>query len=112
MLTFSTIGLPSAWTLTDEQLREWAELYPGLDVETQCRMALAWTQANQRKTAKGMPRFLVNWLNRAVSRGEVRRRPQMLPERQPWRCPHVEQCASRSHCASATFLGRPEKVAS
>ena len=64
-LTFPTNGHPQSWQLTREQVAEWVELYPGLDVEAECRKALAWIKANRRKTSRGMPRFLVGWLNRA-----------------------------------------------
>lgn len=68
VLEFSTVGKVGAWQLTRAQLEEWATLYPGLDVERECRKAAAWIRANsgRRKTAGGMARFLVTWLNRAV----------------------------------------------
>lgn len=72
VLTFPTNGKPSAWDLTSAQLTEWQALYSGLDVLAECRKALVWVKANQRKTAHGMPRFLVNWLNRATDRGGAR----------------------------------------
>jgi len=64
ILEFPCNGPVPAWILTEGQLAEWSRLYPGLDVLDQCRRALAWVQANGRKTAKGMPKFIVNWLNR------------------------------------------------
>lgn len=71
LLTFSTVGKSPTWALTASRVAEWASLYPSLDVEAECRKALAWVSANpdRRKTAKGMPAFLVNWLNRAADRG-------------------------------------------
>lgn len=68
VLDYPTIGKVQAWQLTRAQLEEWATLYPGLDVERECRKAAAWIRANlgRRKTAGGMARFLVTWLNRAV----------------------------------------------
>lgn len=68
VLTFPTAGKPALWDLTEGRIGEWSSLYPGIDVTAECRKALAWIQANNRKTAKGMPAFLVNWLNRAVNR--------------------------------------------
>jgi hypothetical protein len=55
------------WELTFAQVDEWAGLYPGLDVVAEAAKALAWVKANNRKTAKGMPRFLVSWLGRATN---------------------------------------------
>ena len=55
------------WPLTAGQADAWTVLYPSTDVLGECRKALAWIDANasQRKTARGMPKFLVGWLNRA-----------------------------------------------
>lgn len=70
VLTFPTVGSgPTSWALTVAQVVAWQTCYQGTDVEAECRKALAWVQANRPKTAKGMPAFLVNWLNRAVQRG-------------------------------------------
>ena len=71
VLSFPTIGAgASTWQLTAEQLSEWQSVYPALDVLWECRRARAWVEAQpaRRKTARGMPRFLVAWLNRAVDR--------------------------------------------
>lgn len=67
VLTFPCGGVGNTWILTRAQLSEWQSCYPTLDVEAECRKAFAWIGANEkgRKTPKGMPRFLVNWLNRA-----------------------------------------------
>jgi hypothetical protein len=70
VIEFSTVGKGAkTWGLTLEQIESWRSAYPGVDVEGECRKALAWTEANHRKTASGMPRFLVSWLNRVVDRG-------------------------------------------
>ena len=72
VLTFPTVGKRPTWTLTEAHVAHWRELFPALDVEAECRGALGWVEANQPKTAKGMPAFLVNWFNRAVARGGSR----------------------------------------
>jgi uncharacterized protein YdaU (DUF1376 family) len=72
LLTFPTIGAHGAtWHLRETQAGEWRSLFPAVDVLGEARKALAWLQANptKRKTAKGMPRFLVGWLSRCVDRG-------------------------------------------
>ena len=63
---FPTVGTEKAWYLSLNQISEWANTYPGIDVEVECMKALGWIDANpeRRKTAKGMKRFLVGWLNR------------------------------------------------
>lgn len=69
-LEFPCIGSPTAWSPDEEQLAEWEQLYPELDVRQECRQALAWVRARQakRKTASGMPAFIVGWLNRSQNK--------------------------------------------
>lgn len=66
VMVFPCRGEPSLWGLPQEQYDNWKRLYSGLDVLKELAKALAWVQANGGKTAKGMPKFLVNWLNRAT----------------------------------------------
>lgn len=83
VLSYPVVGRgASTWTLTEGQLAEWQPLFPSLDVLGEARKALAWVTVNvgRRKTASGMPRFLVNWFTRATNRGggrkqEVQERP-------------------------------------
>jgi hypothetical protein len=67
-LTFPCQGKRRNWHLTPTILNEWQEAYPGLDILDECQKALQWIKANKPKTSAGMPRFLVNWFNRAVER--------------------------------------------
>lgn len=93
---FTTVGHGAkSWQLTDEQIASWQALYPSLDVDQQCRMALAWTEANHKKTAKGMPRFLVNWLNGAIARGVVKL--SVTPLRPDCRG-HYPPCRTNTEC--------------
>jgi hypothetical protein len=57
------------WGLTPEHLADLRRDYEHLDVLAECKKASAWLKANpgRTKTAKGMPAFLVNWLNRATN---------------------------------------------
>lgn len=71
LLRYHVVGPGSAtklFELTDAQLADWQRDFPNLDVLAECRKAGAWLRANptKRKTLKGMPRFLVNWLLRAT----------------------------------------------
>ncbi len=70
VLVFPVVGGSRTWELSQEFLETLAERYPTLDVLSEVRKAAAWIEANpaRRKTAKGMPRFIVNWLNRATER--------------------------------------------
>lgn len=96
--TFPCVGRYKHWPLLDSQVQAWADLYPNLDVLDECRKALAWIRANQghRKTAKGMPRFLVGWLNRSVDRRGTGRRQSTRRLVEPVNdvplCPHDPPC--------------------
>ena len=67
LLTFRTVGKPAQWSLTQTQVDLWVLAYPQTDVLQEARKALAWLEANNRKTARGMPAFLVRWLGKAAN---------------------------------------------
>jgi hypothetical protein len=69
LLVFPCNGKVKEWRLTQTQVDEWSALFVGVDVMDQCRRALAWVKAKGKKTAKGMPKFLVGWLGRTNDRG-------------------------------------------
>lgn len=73
VLTFPCHGAARSWDLTAGYVAELSALYPALDVVAECRKALAWCGANpaKQKTAGGMKRFLVNWLNAAQNSGRA-----------------------------------------
>ena len=76
------------WTLYAEQADEWAAAYPGLDVEAEAAVALAWYLANPSKQpVRLMKKALNTWLKREWRK--IRRTsasPQ--PRFTAWRCPH------------------------
>jgi len=53
--------------ITDEQKAGWSEAYPYADVDGELRKMHQWLVSNpsNRKTRKGLPRFITSWLNRA-----------------------------------------------
>ncbi len=69
------IGLPlndgTEYGVTEEQCREWAELYPSVDVLQQLRNMRGWLLSNKarRKTKRGIGRFITSWLSREQDRG-------------------------------------------
>jgi len=74
LLVFQTSGVgPRSWDLSQRRIDQWSKAYPGLDILGECRKALAWLEANGFRTARGMPRFLVGWFNRAVDSGRTGR---------------------------------------
>lgn len=74
VMIFPASGAVGEWNLTPEWLVEARAAYPGVDVETELRLALAKirTGAVRKPTAKGMSRFLMNWLGRSNDRGPSR----------------------------------------
>ena len=65
-------------TVTAEQVTEWSAAYPAVDVEQQLREMRAWCIANKsnRKTQRGVERFIVRWLGREQDSGARQSRPQ------------------------------------
>jgi hypothetical protein len=74
-----------SWPLVADYLADLQRDYEHLDVLAECKKASAWLKANpgRKKTAKGMPAFLVGWLNKAAGHGPVGVRPSALPKPQP-----------------------------
>lgn len=109
LLTFPCRGKVSAWPLTQSQVDQWRDLYPGLDVPAECRKALAWLQPRDKKTAGGMERFLVGWLNRAADRSSAAAKPQAVSfaqQRQAANRRLIEKAAA----VSRSTQQRPEAV--
>ena len=54
-----------------EDITEWKQAYPAVDVEQELREMRAWCQANPklRKTKNGVRRFIVSWLARQQDKG-------------------------------------------
>ena len=72
------IGLPlndgTEYGITEEQCREWTELYPAVDVLQQLRNMRGWllSHTERRKTRRGIKRFVTGWLSREQDRGRNR----------------------------------------
>jgi len=108
VLEFPTFGDSRRWALTKAQVEEWRTLYPALNLLAECRQALAWIQASpdRRKTARGMKRFLVGWLNRSVNshrsgNGSAKTDAPLWPQDDrtpnpspPWQAKALEQLSS------------------
>ncbi len=68
LMTFPTIGKGArTWDLTQPFVDELQQLYPHVDVLQQSRQMLAWILTNTPKTARGMPAFVVRWLNKTAN---------------------------------------------
>jgi hypothetical protein len=79
VLTFPCDGEPNTWALTQGQVDEWSALFPSIAIAAECAKALAWVKASpeNRKTTRGMRKFLVGWFGRVQNRGHPH-----LPARQ------------------------------
>lgn len=72
----SIIGLPlndgTAYPVYEDQISEWQELYPGVDIKQQLRNMKGWCIANptRRKTKKGILRFITSWLAKEQNRAK------------------------------------------
>lgn len=107
-MRFPTDG-PNDWELTSEQMTTFCATYPTLDVAREFQKASLWLEVNprKRKTARGMPRFLMNWLSRAAREKELRPRdPRVIPPAYHFDCPHQPQCLGRHACHVLKSLGR------
>ena len=69
--TFPTVGKTKTEAIRQDELDEWGELFPALDVLQVVRECLAWNTANptRRKTAGGLRRHIVQWLTREQNKG-------------------------------------------
>lgn len=64
--------------LTDEQVTQWAEAFPAVDVPLEIKRAAAWLDANPANRKRNLKRFLVNWLARAQEKA-----PRVVSTRRP-----------------------------
>jgi hypothetical protein len=74
VLTFPCVGNgPREWHLRASKVAEYRESFPALDVLADCRRALQWCRDNpkQKKTARGMTRFLGLWLDKEQNRART-----------------------------------------
>jgi len=76
-LTFPCDGPTKEWKVTRDVFVSLQEAFSTVDVVAEIRRAYEWILANpdRRKTAKGMRRFLFNWLSRAVDSRSTSRAP-------------------------------------
>lgn len=56
----------SLYGVTREQIDKWTTLYPAVDVLAELRKMVGWLDSNpqNKKTDRGVPRFITNWLGR------------------------------------------------
>lgn len=66
------------YLVQESDLDEYRELYPGIDVELECRRAAVWSRDKPegRKTRKTVKRFLNGWMARAAGKAEDVAKPK------------------------------------
>jgi hypothetical protein len=79
-LTWHCKGKPDTWVLWPSAVKRLEALYAGMDVQAVIQRLYRWHLANpnRRKTARGMPRFIIGALNREQS-GEFARERRPKP---------------------------------
>ena len=62
------------YPISQELCQEWINLYPAVDVHQQLRNMRGWllSNAERRKTRRGIKRFITGWLSREQDRGSNR----------------------------------------
>lgn len=79
-----TLNDGSEYPIYDTQVQQWGELYPAVDVMQQLRAMRGWLDANpqNRKTKKGILRFVNAWLGKKQDRAQTVTKP---PTQEGWR---------------------------
>jgi len=64
------VGTTDEYPVTADEVREWAEAFPGVDVRAELKRMRVWLVANprKRKTRRGISAFVVSWLTRQQDR--------------------------------------------
>lgn len=87
-----TLNDKTEYPITEEDVKEWKELYPAVDVLQELRKMRGWAIANptKRKTKNGIKRFINSWLAKEQDRrratqnnGRESRQPEEWGE-MPW----------------------------
>ena len=73
----------NVYLISQSQVDRWAALYPAVDVMQELRKMVGWCEGNpsNKKTGRGVLRFINSWLSREQDRGH--RRPATSPTRTP-----------------------------
>lgn len=68
--SFACSGSRPTYDVHQSQVDSWTTAFPGVSVAQELRKMTAWLDANptRRKTHRGIPRFVVSWLERSQNR--------------------------------------------
>lgn len=61
----------SFYPITQQDINDWAEIYPNVNILQELRKMKGWCDSNptKRKTSRGIKRFITNWLAREQDKG-------------------------------------------
>jgi hypothetical protein len=100
---------------TQADVDGWQEAYPAVDVMGELRQMREWAKANpkDRKTSKGIRRFINSWLAREQDKpgGQRNVRTDAVLERQKQNLANIEAASRRlegTHGAGGGFLSEPD----
>ena len=76
VLNIPLIPKDGEYAVTQEQIDEWTETYPAVDILQELRKMRQWCIANpkRRKTRRGILRFITSWLAKEQDKGGILRR--------------------------------------
>ena len=68
-----TLNDKSEYWIYGDQVEQWSQLFPGVDVMQELRKMKSWLDSNpsRRKTKKGILRFVNGWLSKEQDKGRV-----------------------------------------
>lgn len=114
LLEIPCIGTgPQRFAVVQSAVDAWSDAFPGVNVLGEIRKAIAWLNANptQRKTYRGMERFLVSWFSRTQDRGATKANGATGPPKPlspAAYCDWHQQRGSRGKPAHRPLLSCPE----
>lgn len=96
-------------SITEADVAEWSEAFPAVNVRQQLAAMRSWLNANpgNRKTTKGMKRFVVSWLSRDQDRGGGRQQPQAQAPPRPM-SPHMQRQHDIHQKLKRDLYGEPD----
>ena len=71
-----TLNDKTEYWIYEDQVNEWTELFPAVDVMQELRKMKSWLDSNtsRRKTKRGILRFVNGWLSKEQDKGRTQRR--------------------------------------
>jgi hypothetical protein len=101
---FPCSGEPKAWQATEQQLADWSEAYPAVDIQAAHRKAHAWIMANitKRKTAAGYAKYLNTWFAKDQDSGKSQKQAEPA-------MPHMAAALTADEIAEYNRTGDAER---